>query len=150
MVLRNDSLFDKLHEQVGRIYGERLITLAVFGSYSSGRANEDSDMDILVVAGSFPQGRIARVEEWLPVEAGWSGPFLSPVFYTPSEIENGSPLFLNMTLGEVVLLADKDSFFSNYLKQLKVKLAKMGSRRIGSGKSSYWIMGPASGREVEI
>lgn len=56
-------LLEKIREYVEDYYGERLITLAVFGSTASDAFRPDPDIDILLVVKGLPQGRIKRVSE---------------------------------------------------------------------------------------
>src|SRR2546422_974499 len=89
-------------------YGERLVSLALFGSVSRGTGRPDSDIDLLIVAEALPDGRVARAREFAAVEkalgpwvqaarrAGLS-PIFSPIFKTPAELARGTPLLLDMT-----------------------------------------------------
>lgn len=138
-----------LLELVRKQYGERLLSLAIFGSRVTGDYRPDSDIDLLVVCDVFPGGRMARTEEWLPMEADWSGPYLSPLFYTPVELKNGSPVFLNLTLGEIEYLYDPQNLLKDYIDDLSRRLRAMGARRIGQGKAAYWDMG-RRGSEVVL
>jgi len=49
-------------------YGERLVSLAVFGSVGRGTPRPDSDIDLLLVVKDLPVGRIARVKEFAAIE----------------------------------------------------------------------------------
>ena len=112
---RND-LFKAVHEAAAAMYGERLMVMAIFGSWARGVATPASDLDLLIVAEPLPPSRMKRVREFRPVADAtravrsrvWShqGPEieLSPVFKTPEELAAGSPLYLDMTLWSVVLL----------------------------------------------
>src|SRR5688500_5753480 len=102
-----EALKDRLLSACERIYGGRLVSLAIYGSVARGTARPDSDIDILVVADPLPDGRIARINEFSHVEielaealaqARASGfqAFLSPIFKTPAEFGRGSLLFLDM------------------------------------------------------
>ena len=51
-----------------KVYGDRLISLAVFGSVGRGTPRTNSDVDILVVADNLPPGRIKRVLEFEKVD----------------------------------------------------------------------------------
>jgi UTP:GlnB (protein PII) uridylyltransferase len=109
-VFTRDELFTAVHEAVVGTYGERLMALAVFGSWARGAATPASDLDLLVVAEPLPPSRMKRVREFQPVADAtravrsrvWSdrGPEieLAPVFKTPQELAAGSPLYLDMTL----------------------------------------------------
>ncbi len=104
---RYARLLDRVLAELRARYGERLVSVAVFGSVARGTPREDSDVDLLVVALDLPAGRMRRVEEFLPVEERLEEALrgvdptgapvmLSAIFKTPAEVERGSPLFLDM------------------------------------------------------
>jgi hypothetical protein len=145
-----DLVFSALRSACEEVYGERLVTVAVFGSAGRGTARPDSDLDLLLVATPLPDGRMRRVREFEEVErrlaslpAPGSGrvPPLSPVFKTPEEVRRGSPLFLDMT-EDALLLFDRDGFFARELDRLRERLAQLGSRRIWLGNAWYWDLKP--------
>lgn len=43
------SILWELKENLGRLYGERLKGVYLFGSYARGEADDESDMDVLIV-----------------------------------------------------------------------------------------------------
>ena len=140
------KLLNRLTSLCKERYGERLISLAVFGSVGRGTPRPDSDIDLLLVIKDLPVGRIARVKEFAAIETTLGMAIkgrieLSPVFKTPEEIANGSPLFLDM-VEDVRMLFDRDDFFKNALKNLKERLQKMGARRIWQGNVWYWDLKP--------
>lgn len=103
---RYGGALEAIRRRVEGLYGERLVTLAVFGSVGRGAGGPDSDIDLLIVARRLPWGRIARMTEFRRVEdrlaeapdpevAGLAQR-LSPVIKTPEETRAGSPLFLDM------------------------------------------------------
>ena len=133
-------------------YGERLISLAVFGSVGRGTPKPDSDVDLLIVAEPLPDGRRARVEEFDRVEGALKprltrmgerglAPSLSPVFKTPAELRLGSPLLLDMT-EDARLLHDRDGVLQAALDRLRARLKELGSRRIWLGSAWYWDLKP--------
>jgi predicted nucleotidyltransferase len=135
-----------------RRYGERLVTLIVFGSVGRGTPRPDSDVDILVVADPLPDGRMARVAEFDAVErdlapalerARASGveTTLSPLFKTPAEAARGSPLFLDF-VDDARLLVDRGAFFAGVLDRLRARLAALGARRVWRGARWYWDLKP--------
>ena len=63
-----DDLSGDLLAAVRAVYGERLVSLAIFGSVARRIPNPESDLDILVLADRLPDGRMARVKEFEPVE----------------------------------------------------------------------------------
>jgi predicted nucleotidyltransferase len=58
------KLVRRLKEVSIDFYGERLISIAIFGSVAKDRFRPDSDIDILIVAKGLPKGRIRRVAEF--------------------------------------------------------------------------------------
>lgn len=133
-------------------YGARLVSLAVFGSVGRGTPRADSDIDVLVVADPLPPGRIARVEEFAPVEAALAptvararaaglSPRWSPVFKTPAEVEAGSLLLLDM-IEDARLLVDRGGFLRGSLDRFAARLARLGARRVWRGSTWYWDLKP--------
>jgi uncharacterized protein len=49
-----DAVLRKLKEGLADLYGEKLSSVILFGSFARGEASEDSDIDVLIVLkGSF-------------------------------------------------------------------------------------------------
>lgn len=145
-------------EELQQHYGDRLVSVAVFGSVGRGTPSPFSDVDLLIVAEPLPRGRLARVAEFQDVEEKLEPILreladrgirteLSPVFKTPSEVKLGSPLFLDM-VEDARLLYDRNGFLSSYLAQLKRKLRESGARRLPYRGSWYWDLHPRSSQEV--
>ena len=66
-------LTDALSNACATFYGDRLISLAIFGSVGRGAPRPDSDIDVLIVADPLPRGRLARVPEFGHVESTLAG-----------------------------------------------------------------------------
>jgi predicted nucleotidyltransferase len=133
-------------------YGARLVSLAVFGSVGRGTLRPDSDIDLLIVADDLPNGRLQRVAEFRNVEAEMAfalaqaraaglTPELSPVFKTPYEVLQGSPLFLDM-IEDARLLYDRADFLRGALTRFKARLDRLGARRIWRGNAWLWDLKP--------
>jgi uncharacterized protein len=147
-----DELLGALVTACERQYGRRLVSVAVFGSVGRGTPRPDSDVDVLIVADDLPRGRIARVAEFAGVDVelaevlrrlrGAGIPtMLSPFFKTPSEIEQGSLLFLDM-LDDARILVDRDGFLAHAFEGFRERLTKLGARRIWRGKAWFWDLKP--------
>lgn len=140
-------------EESKRYYKQKLVSFVIFGSVARDRVTPESDLDILIIVEDLPQGRTKRVFDFqeniekkierklIALHRKGINLFLSPIIKTPQEVKTGSPLFLDM-LEFSIILYDKDEFFKRYLKELKIKLKKLGSKKIVSGNAWYWILKP--------
>src|SRR5512139_1374517 len=147
-----DELLSALAAACQRHYGQRLVSLAVFGSVGRGTPRPDSDIDLLIVAEDLPRGRVARVGDFAKIEADMGNALrhlrsegvttaLSPVLKTPSEVAQGSPLFLDM-LEDARLLVDRDAFLEQAFEAFRARLASLGGRRIWRGNAWFWDLKP--------
>ncbi|MBI5043781.1 MAG: nucleotidyltransferase domain-containing protein [Nitrospirae bacterium] len=133
-------------------YGDRLVSLVVYGSAGRETMRFDSDVDILIIARNLPKGRMKRVAEFSKIEDALiqymeqlkkKGIYtdISPIFKTPEEAQRGSPLFLDM-VDDAKILYDKDGFFAAVLERLRNRLKELGSKRIWKGNAWYWDLKP--------
>lgn len=145
----NNTLY-RILEACQKIYGEDLITLAVFGSVARGTPNPESDIDLLIVAKNLPSGRLKRMQQFNKVEGildscleslrkNGINTTLSPIIKTPEEVAAGSLLFLDMT-EDVLILYDKEKFFTNFLQEFSMKLKRLGARKIVTGERWHWVL----------
>jgi hypothetical protein len=109
-------------------------------------AGQESDIDLLLVAEVLPQGRIPRVQQFLPVEEalaarspGFRTLQLSPIFKTPAEVRRGSPLFWDMT-EDVIILHDREGFLQEQLAGVKRRLEALKARRVFRDNAWYWVL----------
>ncbi|MCY4120972.1 MAG: nucleotidyltransferase domain-containing protein [Acidobacteria bacterium] len=147
-----EGILADLVEACRRHYGDRLASVAVYGSVGRGTPRFDSDVDLLIVAEGLPDGRFARVDDFRDVEkvlapslaaARTAGlrPELSPVFKTPAELARGTPLLLDMT-EDARILHDPDGCLAGVLDRLRHRLRELGSRRVWRGDAWYWDLKP--------
>jgi len=143
------EIIDALLPVCREVYGQRLVTLAVFGSVGRGTPCPDSDIDLLLVAHDLPRGRLRRMDEFGLVEERVSPlldtlrgrgieTVLSPVIKTCEEVQWGSPLFMDM-IEDACILFDRGHFFTHYLRHLDDLLTRVGARRVERGGSWYWV-----------
>jgi predicted nucleotidyltransferase len=53
-----EEIFAIIAETLRRLFGERLVSVKVFGSYAAGEETPDSDVDILIVLDAAEEGPI--------------------------------------------------------------------------------------------
>ncbi|MCL6559866.1 MAG: nucleotidyltransferase domain-containing protein [Firmicutes bacterium] len=139
-----------LLSQTTRYYGDRLVTLAVFGSVGRGRQRADSDIDIMLIVEDLPDGRLKRIQEFELVEEALEPSLrrlkdagidtsLSPVIKSPGEVRRGSLLFLDM-IEDSIFLYDRRGFFQSFLREFKKRLADLGARRVKRGNAWHWVL----------
>jgi len=145
-----DRFLDELRRRAEAFYGGRLVSLAVFGSHASGRAEPRSDLDVLIVLTSAAARRRLRLDEFEQIDAdlapaldalereGWSVE-LSPVIRTRDEAEGFSILYLDMTVHVRVLL-DRGGFLCGRLDRMRAELQRLGAERRTLGDRWYWVL----------
>ncbi|MGE5552303.1 MAG: nucleotidyltransferase domain-containing protein [Betaproteobacteria bacterium] len=159
---RYHALAMELRRAACEVYGERLVSLAIFGSVGRGTARADSDVDLLLIAEELPNGRLNRVKEFEQVEERLRSTLaalansgikaeLSPVVKTPTEAEAGSLLFLDL-LTDSVILFDRAGFLARLLDRLAKRLEQLGARKIIKGNAWYWDLSPGlrAGEEFRL
>ncbi len=138
--------------EVRRTYGERLVSIALFGSVARGTARPDSDLDLFIVVEDLPRGHRARLETFDPVEKNIAGEMevlarsgieveISPILRTPEDLKVASPLLLDLT-EDAVILQDRGAVLDAALDDLRRRLRRLGSRRIWIGPRWYWDLKP--------
>lgn len=154
-----NALVEELVKACTNHYGERLVTVAVFGSVGRGTPNPFSDVDLLLIVENLPAGRLQRVIEFSRVESLLEAQLqelsqegidtsLSPVLKTPPEVLAGSWLFLDM-VDDAVIYIDRGAFFQRYLDGLKKRLKSLGASKIKRGERWHWDLKPDY-REGEV
>jgi len=135
-----------------RHYGERLVSVVLFGSVARGTAGPTSDMDLLVVADGLAQGRMKRSADFSAVEDAVEPLLvslrekgihtrLSPVLKTKEEASGGNILYIDL-VEDARVLFDRDGFFEQILARLRRRLSELGARRVWIGSAWYWDLKP--------
>ncbi len=145
-------------------FGDRLISICLFGSVARGEAKPDSDIDILVVVESLSKdiGMRIRDTNYIHEELKKSEAYIllrrlnvcgliSDIFFTPEEIKRHPPILLDI-IDDKIILYDKNSFLSNELKVMNERLKAYNALKVKTEKGHFWILKPdvASGEVVEI
>jgi predicted nucleotidyltransferase len=149
---RQGVTFDRAAAVIRQVYGDRLVSVVLYGSVGRGTMRQDSDVDLLIIARDLPRGRMNRVTEFEAVKAAVADDVeqarragvrteLSPILKTPEEAMAGSPLFLDM-IDDARILYDRDGFFARRLALLRERLAQLGAKRLWRGNTWYWDLKP--------
>ena len=147
-----EGLLAQLTTACLQCYGERLVSVVVFGSVGRGTPRPDSDVDVLIVADDLPDGRLRRVAEFRSVEdalapilaeAASAGCHieLSPIFKTRVEVTRGTPLLLDL-VDDARVLYDREDFMRLTLARLRARLDQLQARRIWQGNAWWWDLKP--------
>lgn len=155
-----ETALQALLRAIKEVYGNRLVSLAVFGSVGRGTPRPDSDIDLLLVADDMPRGRLKRMAEFNQVEAKVKACLpqlhhisvdLSPVLKDRDEVLAGSLLFLDM-LEDARILYDREDFLFNCFQRQKMRLAELGAVKHYRKGAWYWVLKRdyRPGEEIEI
>lgn len=121
--------------------GERLRSVLLYGSVARGKAEKDSDIDLLIIADNLPDSYSDRVRLILDLIRGWEdvkaslsrrygiNPNPDIIVLDSREVDPAQPFFLDLAF-EGIVLHDRDDFLSSRLQSLRRELQEMGAVRI--------------------
>ena len=147
-----ESIVQALPAACLAVYGDRLRSVALYGSVARDTMRPDSDIDVLIVADGLAPSRARRMDEFERIDRLLAEPMAAaraagvhtltiPVLKTPEELRAGSPLFLDMT-DQARILYDRDGLLRGYLDDLAGRLRAMGARRVPFQGGYYWELKP--------
>jgi len=129
-------------------WGERLISIVLFGSVARRQAAPVSDIDLLLVAERLPHAMADRrrpfLESWNRTRAAHALPHVEWNLVTkpPHEAQIRSPLYLDR-LGDGILILDRSRFFESVLSAMRDRMRALGSRRVYLQDGTwYWDLKP--------
>ena len=128
--------------------GDRIVSIALYGSVARKEAAPGSDIDLFVVLKVAPPGMLARRRLLEPVresltpelEKLWRQKIYADfveVIRTQAEARRFHPLYLDMSQ-EAILLYDRDNFLENLLAKVREFLKRGGAERKTIGRFWYW------------
>ena len=145
-----------------KFLGDDLLGIVLYGSIARGEANENSDMDVLLVARDLPGSFATRVEYLYPMKRScrdaqielWreKAIYCSIQIYPllPDELEVFRPLFLDITTDGKVLF-DRVGLMEEKLEEWRRKLSEVRARKVVlPNRSWYWDLGVEREEVVEI
>jgi len=122
--------------RIGRLLGEGLLGVVLFGSTARGRRREGSDTDLLIVVdSSLPLSR-KLYSGWDEMEAE---PCLSPHYvHLPRDAEQAGSLWLEAAVDGLLLL-DKTGAVNRFLRRLREEMASGRLIRKSAYGHPYWV-----------
>ena len=144
------GLVGRLLDALLEIWGNRLISLIVYGSVARGDARRDSDLDLLIVGKDLPRSRFKRQELFEAAEELvehyvkrlWSIGYsveLSPIILDVEEAKKHRPLYLDL-VEDAVIVYDREGFMEAILDSIAKNLKRYRARRVYIGRSWYWVL----------
>lgn len=134
--------------------GERVVSIALYGSFARGEERPESDIDLLMVLDGYEWGGIAPSGEALRLtqrllELRGVYHTIQPLPLTREQARHHRPLYLDM-VEDAIILYDRELFLTGVLGAVRERLRSLGAerRRLPDG-SWYWVLKP-SVREGEV
>ena len=133
-------------------FGDRVVSMCMFGSVVKGRIRKGSDIDFLLVFEDLPMSYHKRVKIIMSVideirnteeynEIDKYGFWLEPSFilFTKKEIKSHPSILLDIAF-EGKIIFDKRDFLKKELKKIKNKLEELGAKKEMTSKGYYWVL----------
>jgi predicted nucleotidyltransferase len=137
-------------------FGDRLISLVLYGSVARGEAREESDIDLLLILDRVSPNYHRRLDEILVVQARLeregvyeavskvrgSPPYFSYLILAKEEADENRYIYLDM-VEDAKLLFDRAGFFAKRLRAVRNRLEELGSMRVQLKDGTwYWDLKP--------
>ncbi|MEK6766149.1 MAG: nucleotidyltransferase domain-containing protein [Planctomycetota bacterium] len=135
-------------------FKEDIISIVLFGSVARGNAKKESDIDLCIIINNLPKSRFQRnrllsrpladlreMHSYKELRIKGYFPDISPILYTPEEIQETKPIFLDMVEDGEILL--DNGTFRDKLDDIKRRMSKLNSRKIVCEDGTwYWELKP--------
>jgi predicted nucleotidyltransferase len=130
------------------VEGVRLDIAILFGSAARPLVKPASDLDVLLVFDSLPEGRREREDLfWPALEAADTrlrmlaveglDRSLSPLYRTTKDFLRWNPLYLDMATDHIIL-RDTSGTGAALLARVREWIVRSGTERVGKGSLWYW------------
>ncbi len=149
-VLSARAQADKFTHLLKGHFGDKLVSVVLFGSVARGDATEESDIDLLAVIKGLPPGRYIRHQAldsiYKKFEAEGNLTTLNCHLKTPEEAQKIRILYLDFPQ-DAKILYDTNDFFKRVIERVAAKIKEMGAIRKKWGKFYYWDLKPGGSAE---
>ncbi len=148
------AIADLFTERLRESFGERVLSVVLYGSCARGNVKPTSDIDLLIICRQFPKDYGERVELISPIARTVYQsnqyrrlkrrplyPELQYIVLTEEEAEKTAPLDFDLTRDSLVLF--DNGFFSKKMDNLRRRMAELGSKRVDLRDGTwYWDLKP--------
>lgn len=135
-------------------FKDDIVSIVLFGSVARGNAKKESDIDLCLIIKNLPKSRFLRnrllscpladlreTRSYKELRIKGYFPDLSPILFTPEEIQDTKPIFLDMVEDGEILL--DNGTFRDKLDDIKKSMSKLNSRKIMCEDGTwYWELKP--------
>lgn len=158
------SIIEYLVSQLFMGFGDKLVSILLFGSLARGEEKKFSDIDFIVIVDGAPSRYGERVDLISSMISGidksrirmWERfniyPDVDMIVLDRSEAYTNHPILLDM-IHDSIIIYDREGFMKKRLMELKEALNRLGAMRIQlpNGKY-YWVLKPDIkwGEAVEV
>jgi predicted nucleotidyltransferase len=130
-----------------------LTSFVIYGSVARGTAENESDVDILLISDDFMGSvgsrieRLSKIENLIKDELDWlrlRGIHTDFSFYPfrKEEVERMPSILLDLT-EDAIIIVDRENYFENLLTKLKARLVSMKAKRVFLTQDRwYWDLKP--------
>ncbi|MGC8849000.1 MAG: nucleotidyltransferase domain-containing protein [Candidatus Bathyarchaeia archaeon] len=147
---------------LGKLLGDRLVSVMLFGSVARGEWDRDSDIDILVIVEGWNGAPVwERVKELRRAKEELEGsleyrdalkagywPIIQNYPLSVEEAKRFNRIYLDAVI-EGIILYDKDDFLARILRSLRDRLEEMGSMRVTlPNREVYWVLKDMEAGEI--
>lgn len=123
------ELWQQIADRYARAFGVELVGVAAFGSRARGTQREDSDHDILLVAGGLSADVFERSRQIRDPLRGLGASGVQILARTPENfLADVTPLHLDLAL-DAIVLHERDGFLSGNLARVRELLDEAGLYR---------------------
>lgn len=133
---RVERLSPDIIDHCRRLYAERLSAVFVIGSYATGRANDESDLDLLVVIDSSSEPRRYRGRSFGALQSP-ERIRISPVVFTAEEIERLPSFLLTLADGYRTLYSREDDA-ERIVSRIHRWVQESGIEKVPHKGGYYW------------
>jgi predicted nucleotidyltransferase len=129
-------------------FGNRLVSVVLYGPVARGDAPPGTDLDLLVVVAPLAPGPFKRKDLLAAADdaiaphvasAAMDGVStrIARIVKSLDEARTLAPLYVDL-VEDAVLLHDRDGFFAAILADIRRSLDSLGARRVREGGAWYW------------